>query len=688
MAPVEVASVQQLAVSGNHLYASRGFVGSGQQYGPELLYSSDAGSTWQPIYTGWPMMLGCSNIGNLTVSPVSPSLLLATCDQDTVIRSTDGGQTWSNVLSGPVDTIRFHPAASTYVTLGTRMQSTDGGLTWKTTNVQNTGLVSSVSTDYWVDYIPTSPINTRVSEDRGTSWRTVVLPGLPDRGDERCTNAWLWRRVVVASSGTLGLVGTHYCGQLPSSTAYLYALFVSTDRGGTWESRLEVESSSSPDWVSASEWFFADASDETIYAAASTGNALLVSTDGGRTWSHRTSPQSISRRDVQMNPSDSGSLVIGNTSQTRYVTYDYGSTWKAIGQSVRLTTSGSTNYLHGPQRVGLQHTTDFFRTISSVPAAGLTWTTGPIVHPHLEGPEIRTADGHVSVSNGATWEDSGVGGLRAAQSPADPMTWYFSLYKGDVWVSRDGAKSTAYAGTLPSMYAPTVFAPSHSDPNLVYAIGGASAAYVDGTGGVFRTDDAGASWHWASTGIVQVQQLADLLVHPTNDQVVFVAGMYGVHKSTDGGATWRLRNQGFKVELPFVTALASTSDGRTLFAATGGGAAYRSLDAGETWEWVNTGLANYQAFDVLVDPSDDNVVYLATFGGVYKSTDKGSSWTLASSGLYSPFVVSLAASPDGKHIFASTNDHGLYYGQPSSKTGASFPSVALERAPASAYQAE
>src|SRR5690606_8724884 len=150
--------------------------------------------------------------------------------------------------------------------------------------------------------------------------------------------------------------------------------------------------------------------------------------------------------------------------------------------------------------------------------------------------EIRTPDGHASSNHGATWTDTGVGGLRAAQSPANPNRWYFSLYKGDVWTSSDDANSSAYAGTLPSNLAPAVLAPSHADANLVYALGASTAQYVGQTGGVYRSSNAGVTSEWASDGLVRVEGLADLVVDPTNDRLLYAGGRDGVHKSTDGGA--------------------------------------------------------------------------------------------------------------------------------------------------------
>lgn len=77
-------------------------------------------------------------------------------------------------------------------------------------------------------------------------------------------------------------------------------------------------------------------------------------------------------------------------------------------------------------------------------------------------------------------------------------------------------------------------------------------------------------------------------------------------------------------------------DPNVLFAGTNGQGVFRSVDGGQNWVQVNTGLANLFVNDILIDPTNTNNVLAATgrgsavgetTAGVYRSTDRGVSWT-------------------------------------------------------------
>lgn len=56
---------------------------------------------------------------------------------------------------------------------------------------------------------------------------------------------------------------------------------------------------------------------------------------------------------------------------------------------------------------------------------------------------------------------------------------------------------------------------------------------------------------------------------------------------------------------------------------------FRSDDHGEKWYFVTKGLGNLMVAQVAVAPSDPNVLYAATQGGVFLSRDAGGSWSAA-----------------------------------------------------------
>lgn len=172
--------------------------------------------------------------------------------------------------------------------------------------------------------------------------------------------------------------------------------------------------------------------------------------------------------------------------------------------------------------------------------------------------------------------------------------------------------------------------------------------------GVWKTLDGGKSWN--NMGLKESRQIGDIVVDPTNSDVVFVAaegsawgpgGERGLYKTSDGGQSWKKvleisEHTGVNnVVMDPVDSniLYATSEQRRRHAFTkiGGGpesAVYKSTDKGETWRKLTSDLpsGDVGGMGIAVSPVDRNVVYLiieaeGTTGGFFRSSDRGESWT-------------------------------------------------------------
>jgi photosystem II stability/assembly factor-like uncharacterized protein len=75
------------------------------------------------------------------------------------------------------------------------------------------------------------------------------------------------------------------------------------------------------------------------------------------------------------------------------------------------------------------------------------------------------------------------------------------------------------------------------------------------------------------------------------------------------------------------------SNPNVLYIATND-ALYKSRDEGASWVLANAGLSTYRVLSLLVDPNMSTVVYAGTNSdSVYKSTDGGISWNIANAGM-------------------------------------------------------
>jgi len=156
-----------------------------------------------------------------------------------------------------------------------------------------------------------------------------------------------------------------------------------------------------------------------------------------------------------------------------------------------------------------------------------------------------------TVFAGLTWREIGIfrGGrtVAVAGSAARPREYWMGTTGGGVFKSTDGgetwtpASDKYFGGTIGA------FGVSASNPDIVYVGTGEFPirGNVSRGDGVFKTTDGGKTW--TALGLAGTRQIARVRVHPANPDIVYVAAQgdpfgpspdRGVYKSTDGGKTW------------------------------------------------------------------------------------------------------------------------------------------------------
>jgi photosystem II stability/assembly factor-like uncharacterized protein len=219
-----------------------------------------------------------------------------------------------------------------------------------------------------------------------------------------------------------------------------------------------------------------------------------------------------------------------------------------------------------------------------------------------------------------------------------------------------------------------------------------------GSGGVWKTENAGTSW----APVFDDQpsySIGDIALDPTHPDVVWVgtgenvSGRHvawgsGVYRSRDGGSTWE--NMGLRESEHIGKILVHPEDGMVILVAaegplwSSGGerGVYRSTDGGATWTPVLTVDEHTGVTDLEFAPDDPSVVYAATFqrrrhvwgymaggpgSGIWKSEDGGVTWRKATRGLPSGDMgkIGLAVTPaDPDRVYAtieaSPGERGFY----------------------------
>ncbi|HYI12517.1 MAG TPA: exo-alpha-sialidase [Thermoanaerobaculia bacterium] len=188
------------------------------------------------------------------------------------------------------------------------------------------------------------------------------------------------------------------------------------------------------------------------------------------------------------------------------------------------------------------------------------------------------------------------------------------------------------------------------------------------TGGMYVTEDGGASWRPSNQG-VRAQFLPDpypefgQCVHKVvqaekQPERMFLQNHWGLYRSDDRGESWTDIANGVPSDFGFPMAVhPEDADCAWIvplesdeFRCTPEGKlrVYRTRDGGKSWEGMTDGLPQEGAFETVlrdamaVDPFGPAGVYFGTRSGkLFGSADEGSSWSMIVDGL--PAVVSVEA---------------------------------------------
>ena len=177
-------------------------------------------------------------------------------------------------------------------------------------------------------------------------------------------------------------------------------------------------------------------------------------------------------------------------------------------------------------------------------------------------------------------------------------------------------------------------------------------AIVQGIG-IFETTDDGASFTPRNKGLRADWPLEHedvgycvhkLVVSPQDDRRLYQQNHVGMHRSDDAGESWTEITEGLPTEFGFAAA-AHPHDRETFYVIPldpghgrvmpdGKAAVWRTKDAGESWQRLDEGLPQREAYvgvlreGMAMDTHDRPGVYFGTSTGqLFASTDEGDTWS-------------------------------------------------------------
>lgn len=300
------------------------------------------------------------------------------------------------------------------------------------------------------------------------------------------------------------------------------------------------------------------------------------------------------------------------------------------------------------------------------------------------GSVVRTSDDF-----GATWsapdrqnvrfpEDSGLALANIWQirpgRPSEPDVVYAGVEPAALFESRDAGESwSPVEGLLNHEHRPrwqpgggglclhTIVLDPAEPRRMAIAIS---------TGGVYRTDDGGATWRARNHG-VRAEFLPDkhpefgqcvhkVVNHPSRPERLFLQNHWGLYRSDDWGDSWTdIANGvpsdfGFAMEVhprdPDTVFIIPLDSDQFRIVPDARLRVYRTRDAGESWQPLQEGLPQQDAYecvlrDGMASDGADGIYFGTRSGKLYGSADGGDRWMQISDSL--PPIVCVKAAVIG-----------------------------------------
>lgn len=176
--------------------------------------------------------------------------------------------------------------------------------------------------------------------------------------------------------------------------------------------------------------------------------------------------------------------------------------------------------------------------------------------------------------------------------------------------------------------------------------------------------DGGRTWKTAEGAYLTTPVISVAFSpHFAHDRTIFATALgQGLWRSIDGGETWD-----FLMETRANAVAVSSASARApfLLLATDFGV-FRSENGGQNWQEANRGLTGRSAQAVALSPvfPADGIAFVIAADRLHRSSDRGHTWhVLADEGLAGHVPIVIALSPDFAHdriAFVGTEDAGLF----------------------------
>ena len=603
----------EVPVMGFNVWKTRG------TYGIGVIKSTNGGTTWSQVMTKVPSDL--FSIQSMAFQPGNSTTIYA-CATDGVYRSTNSGGAWSQIYSGiNVRDIAINPSNTDQIVIsvGNMTNATKG--IFRTTN-------GNSATPTW----------------------TQITSGLPAsfQGYIKMDN--------VGSGELIASIG------ISSSTANSNReIYRSTDFGSTWAVVGGTTSGSTTNHCSYQFWFA-----HTVAINPFDTDSLMFG--GVNLYRYRRSTTvrvaesgpHADQHDIKFDPVRRGTVYVCNDGGV-YKSTDGGNNFTAINDGLNATQFYASL---GVSKTNANRMVGGLQDNGQVVYNGTNWVaptgaggdgTACAVHPTNDNIMLACRDARAikrSTNGGSSFGE-------LANS-----SWAF-----------DGDSRTAFV-------APIAFAPSNG--NIVYQI----------SDNIHRSTDAGASFsnntlgatppYPAATPNAYVEQqhktgIALAVSHTNENKIyvstspfaqadndvntIFINGNPNVFKTTTPTTTPYTSIKGSLPDRFVMDFAISTNNDDSVYVVLGGfgtSHVYLTPDGGATWISRGAGLPDVPFNAIVIDPINEGYIYAGCDFGVYVSPDRGATWYDYNTGFYDATLIMDLQIDANNKLIAATHGKGVF----------------------------
>jgi hypothetical protein len=541
-------------------------------YGRGLLKSTNGGNTWTNYTSG---LGNLSYFSRIVIRPGHSSELLAALGSRSsqgvsggLYRSTDAGITWTALVSGRCDDVIFSPDGEKAFAIGSGtgyVNSTDGGASF----TLNTSLTAATR-----NHLAISKSSPNILFSAIHSGTTISVYKSTDGGLTFSPSA----------------AGTNFSGSQAWYDFYMY--------------------------INPFDPEYAYVGSIDIWRTSNGGTSFQNITNG-----YSNGNVHVDQQNMDFSPVNPDEMFCTND----------GGVWKSSDRGTSWTNLNSTLTL-----------TQFYRIASD-----------PTNSSHIMG---GTQDNGTQRTLGtANWSGAfGGDGGEVCFHKMNPQYIIGETQNNGMQRSQDGGSSWSNATNGVSGTASWV-APILSHPD-------SSGIFYTARQQVFKTTDWGASWSGISTGTGGT--IREMAICNSNPSVMYATSASQIYLSTDRGYTYTNISSGLPGRT--ITGVYTHPDSAGVVVITqsgfGGGHIFKTTNSGTVWSDISGNLPDSPANDVLIYyPGVSTSVYLiATDVGVFITNNYGTSWTELASGLPNTVAMHLDYNRMSNKIRIGTHGRGVY----------------------------